>query len=72
MAMRSYFILPRSPELEPQYQMKFSVIPRRHLGDRGSYPIAGDTVRDFLSPDDVVKDKKRMAGENQKDFSMKE
>ena len=35
MAMKGYFTLPRSPEMESHYQMQLSVIPRTPFSDGG-------------------------------------
>ena len=39
MAMKSFSPLLRASEMEPYYEMQFSIIPRSHL--EGSYPSVG-------------------------------
>ena len=57
MAMKGYSILPRSPELEPHHQMKFSVIhrmtPPTFFAGEG-YPFCNEYHQHILSPVDMV------------------
>ena len=44
MAMKEYSTLPRAQELEPHFQVQFSVIPRTPLFGVGFILLQGDTV----------------------------
>ena len=50
--MKGYFTFPRSPELEPHYQMQFSIMPRHRFWEEGVTPLQGKYNQCILSPTD--------------------
>ena len=50
MARKEYSTFYRNPGLESRYQMPFGVVPRIHVGGKGSYSSAEVQSTNFTTP----------------------
>ena len=69
--MEIYSTFPKAPVLKPYHQIKFSVIPRTHVGAGGSYPSAKVQPAYSTAPTDRVDILKNALSGNVESFQVR-